>query len=81
MLVVSVALGTVFVLLALLRARDIAFVGPVAAAFIVVTMVAHAPPRDYVRVDTLDRSGDSPGWIDRAAQGETVSVLWYEQPG
>lgn len=81
LLVASLALGGIFLSLALVRARDVAFVAPVAAAFIAATMVAQTFIEITSEWTRLVGVGGSPSWVDRAVQRESVSVLWYERPG
>jgi hypothetical protein len=81
MLAVSVALGLVFAVLALARARDLAFVAPVAAGLIAVTLVAQTFMELTSEWSRSVGVGHAPTWIDDVAGTETVSVLWYEPAG
>jgi len=81
MLTVSLALGAIFLVLALIRARDVAFVTTVAAAFIAAMMVAQTFVEITSEWTRRVGIGDTTGWVDRVANGESVSVLWYERPG
>ena len=80
-LVAGVLLAVVFIALARRGARDIAFVAPVAAALVLVTFAAQTFLELTSNWSRSVGVGDAPGWIDRAARGEDVSVLWYEPPG
>jgi hypothetical protein len=77
-LVVGVLLAAVFIVLARTEADSVAFVAPVAVVLIAVTFAAQT----FVELtSSWSRSvgvGDSKGWVQRAAGGESVSVLWYE---
>jgi hypothetical protein len=78
---VSLALGAGFAVLARARARDFAFIAPVVAVFIVVTMFAQTLIEISSEWARNAGVGSSPSWIDRAVKRQTVSVLWYEPPG
>ena len=81
LIVASVALGVMFGALAWTGARDVAFVVPVAAVFLVVTLIAHSRIEEISQWTRMHGFGGSPTWIDRAVQDQRVSVLWYEEPG
>jgi hypothetical protein len=77
-LVVGVLLAAAFIVLARIGADSVAFVAPVAVGLIAVTFAAQT----FVELASdWSRSvgvGDSKSWVQRAAGGEPVSVLWYE---
>ena len=81
MVTASLILGLLFVIFALTRAPAFAFVATVGAVFITVTLVANTLiliTADWTRLVGI---GGSPGWVDRVAERNRVSVLWYERPG
>jgi hypothetical protein len=77
-LVLTTTLGALFVWLARTRASNVAFLAPVVATFVLVTLIAQTVIEVSSEQARSAGYGDSPRWVHRAAGGSDVSVLWFE---
>ena len=81
LLAFTVMLGALFLVLTRRGARDAAFVAPVVAAFVAVTLMAQTAMEVSSEWARSVGVGEVAGWIDRVAADSEVSVLWYERAG
>jgi hypothetical protein len=78
LLVFTSALAAGFFLLARMRARTAAFLAPVVATFVLVTLIAQTVIEVSSDETRSAGVGASPDWVDRVAGGSDVSILWSE---
>jgi hypothetical protein len=81
LLLVTASLGAAFVWLTRRHARSGAYVAPVVAVFVLVTLIAQSVIEVSSEQTRAAGYGSSARWIDRAVGDAKVSVLWFERPG